>query len=195
MQPRARFRPPHRLIRLALIALVAVLVVPTAAGVAREAPTKPVVKLVKSANGEIIVANRRGWTLYSLSAERRGMFICTGGCLSIWPPLLVRKRVKPRGPVRLGRVKRPDGRIQVTYRGRPLYRFVEDRRRGETNGEGIKDVGTWHVAKKPTPSAPQPTQPVPYPTTPYPTPTTPPPAESPPPPPPPEYPYPYPYGN
>jgi predicted lipoprotein with Yx(FWY)xxD motif len=189
MQPRPRSRPPHRLIRLALVALVAILVVPTAAGVARNAPTKRVVKLVESANGGSILANMRGRTLYSLSVEKNGRFICTGGCLSAWPPLLVPKGVKPTGPVKLGKVERPDGRIQVTYRGRPLYRFAEDRKKGETNGEGIKDVGTWHAATKAAPSAPQPIQPEPYPTTPYP-PPPPPPGESPPPSPPkPPYPY------
>jgi predicted lipoprotein with Yx(FWY)xxD motif len=194
MQPRARSRPPHRLISLALAALVVVLVVPIAAGVARNAPTKRVVKLVESANGGSILANLRGRTLYSLSVERRGRFICTAGCLSLWHPLVVPKRVKPTGPVKLGRVKRPNGRIQVTYRGRPLYSFAEDRKKGETNGEGIKDVGTWHAAKKPTSSAPPPTQPEPYPATPYP--PTPPPDESPPPSPPSQPPYPYSrYGN
>jgi hypothetical protein len=29
----------------------------------------------------------------------------------------------------------------------PLYHFVEDAKAGETNGEGLKDVGTWHAAK------------------------------------------------
>jgi len=54
--------------------------------------------------------------------------------------------VKPTGSPRLGIVRRPDGRIQVTYRGRPLYRFNLDRKRGDVTGEGFKDVGTWHAA-------------------------------------------------
>jgi secreted repeat protein with Y-X4-D motif len=48
----------------------------------------------------------------------------------------------------------------VTYRGRPLYHFVEDVRPGETNGEGFKDVGTWHAASGSAPTAaPQPEPP------------------------------------
>ena len=78
------------------------------------------------------------------------------------------KDVKPTGPVALGTVERPDGRTQVTYRGRPLYSFGEDTGTGQTNGEGIKDVGTWHAAKlaaSPSPAEPEP-MPTPYPTTP-----------------------------
>jgi hypothetical protein len=88
--------------------------------------------------------------------------------------------------VKLGTVKRPDGRIQVTYHGRPLYSFAEDVKPGETNGDGFKDVGTWHPARPATSSSAQPqqpSQPQPYPPTEYPTtPTpTPPQGESPPP--------------
>lgn len=97
--------------------------------------------------GKTIVVNLRGLTLYSLSVERRGRFICKDmACLSVWKPLVVRKGVKPTGVSGLATVKRPDGRIQVTYRGGPLYRFVNDRKRGDVKGNGLKDVGTWHVA-------------------------------------------------
>jgi predicted lipoprotein with Yx(FWY)xxD motif len=153
MQPSARSRPPRRLSRLALLALVAVLLVPTAAGVARAAPAKRVVKLEESGSGGTVLANLKGRTLYSLSVEKHGKFICTAGCLSVWHPLVVPQGVKPTGPVKLGTVKRPDGRIQVSYRGRPLYSFAEDVKKGETNGEGFKDVGTWHAAMQAASSA------------------------------------------
>jgi predicted lipoprotein with Yx(FWY)xxD motif len=72
---------------------------------------------------------------------------------------VVAKGVKPKGPVKLGTVKRPDGRTQVTYKGLPLYSFNADKP-GEANGEGLKDVGTWHAAKAPTAtSSPAPTPP------------------------------------
>ena len=166
MQLTDRLRTPRRLLRTALIVLVAALVVPAAAGVA--ASTKRVVKLEEAKSGGMVLANLKGRTLYSLSVEKHGRFICTGGCLSIWHPLVVPKGVKPTGPVKLSTVKRPDGRIQVTYQGRPLYSFAEDKKPGETNGEGFKDVGTWHAAKQATSSATQPAPSEPYPT-PYPT--------------------------
>jgi len=42
-----------------------------------------------------------------------------------------------------GFVKRPDGTMQVAYKGMPLYTFAQDKAPGEANGQGIKDVGTW----------------------------------------------------
>jgi predicted lipoprotein with Yx(FWY)xxD motif len=45
----------------------------------------------------------------------------------------------------LGTIRRPGGQTQVTYRGRPLYTFNDDRRQGDVGGEGFVDVGTWHA--------------------------------------------------
>jgi predicted lipoprotein with Yx(FWY)xxD motif len=112
-----------------------------------------------------ILTNTKGRTLYSLSAETKGKFICTASCLSTWHPLVVPAGVTPRGPVRLGTIERPDGRTQVTFKGRPLYSFAGDTKNGEANGEGIKDVGTWHAAslgKLAAEPKPEP-QPQPYP--------------------------------
>lgn len=115
---------------------------------ARGAGTTRVVMTAKNSTlGKTIVVNRQGLTLYSLSVERHGRFICkNAACLSLWKPLVVARGVKPTGVAHLATVKRPDGRIQVTYRGGPLYRFVQDRKRGDVKGNGFKDVGTWRVA-------------------------------------------------
>lgn len=92
-----------------------------------------------------VLTNTKGLTLYSLSVEKNGKFICTGSCTSTWRPLLVAAGTKPTGPVKLGTIKRPEGKIQVTFKGLPLYTFDGDSKKGEANGEGIKDVGTWHA--------------------------------------------------
>jgi predicted lipoprotein with Yx(FWY)xxD motif len=93
-----------------------------------------------------ILVNRRGMSLYALSVERRGRFICTNAsCLSFWTPLVVPKGTTPTGVSMLGTVRRPDRKTQVAYRGAPLYTFSGDRRRGDVKGNGFKDVGTWHV--------------------------------------------------
>ncbi|MDP9309139.1 MAG: hypothetical protein M3P15_12650 [Actinomycetota bacterium] len=108
--------------------------------------TRVVMTAKNRALGKTILVNRQGLTLYSLSVERHGRFICkNAACLSLWKPLVVAKGVKPTGVSGLGTVKRPDGRIQVSYRGGPLYRFVQDRKRGDIKGNGFKDVGTWRV--------------------------------------------------
>ena len=101
--------------------------------------------------GKTALTTTTGRTLYSLSVEKNGKFICTGSCLSVWHPSTVPAGVKPTGPVKLGTIERPEGGTQVTYNGRPLYRFGADSKAGEANGEGIKDVGAWHAATPPQP--------------------------------------------
>jgi predicted lipoprotein with Yx(FWY)xxD motif len=132
-----------------LLAVAAVgLIVAGPGGQAQAATSKRVVKKTNNAKlGKTILVNLRGLTLYSLSAETHGKFICKRGCLVDWHPLYVAKGVKPTGPVKLGTVKRPDnGRRQVTFDGRPLYTFDEDARAGDVKGQGIKDVGVWRAA-------------------------------------------------
>ena len=56
-----------------------------------------------------ILVNRSGHTLYNLSAERKGRFICTNStCLSLWHPLVVAKGTRPTGKVALGTIRRPE---------------------------------------------------------------------------------------
>ena len=133
---------------------------------ASSSATVKVVQTAKKAKLEkTVLVNRMGLTLYSLSAEKRGRFICSNSaCLSLWTPLDIAKGAKPSGSARLGTIKRHDGRIQVTYRGLPLYTFNLDKRKGDAKGEGFKDVGTWHAASPQKAAAsPAPTQPNPYP--------------------------------
>jgi predicted lipoprotein with Yx(FWY)xxD motif len=164
------------ILALAVVATLAALLGASAAVASPK--TKSVAKTTEIQSlGKTVLTTNRGRTLYSLSAETRGKFICTDpGCLASWVPLVVAKGVKPTGPVTLGTRIRPDGRTQVTYKGLPLYSFNGDIKKGEANGEGIKDVGTWHVAKiakvspqpqpQPEPAPSPPTNPYP-PSSPY----------------------------
>jgi predicted lipoprotein with Yx(FWY)xxD motif len=113
------------------------------------------VKTGSSSLGTILV-DSRGMTLYHLSAEQNGKFICTpSACTSIWHPLTVGAGATPSGSVSsLGTVKRPDGTTQVTYKGGPLYTFTQDQQPGDTKGQGFKDVGTWSVVTVGTQPAP-----------------------------------------
>jgi len=122
---------------VAVLALTAV----AAAG----ARTARVVSTTHNAKlGKTILVTTRGLTLYSLSVERHGRFICkTGACLAFWTPLRVHKGTKPAGAPGLGTVRRPDHTTQVTYHGAPLYTFYLDRKRGDIGGNGFRDVGVW----------------------------------------------------
>jgi predicted lipoprotein with Yx(FWY)xxD motif len=110
-------------------------------------PAKARVKERQIGSRTILTA-ANGHTLYSLSVEKGGAFVCTksSGCLGIWHPLLIPSGATPQGPVKLGTVERPEGGVQVAFRGRPLYSFSGDMKPGQTNGNGLKDVGTWHPA-------------------------------------------------
>jgi predicted lipoprotein with Yx(FWY)xxD motif len=93
-----------------------------------------------------VLTDAAGMTLYRLSGERAGKFICaTASCTQLWHPLAASATSAPSGVASLGTVKRPDGSEQVTYKGMPLYTFAQDQRPGDAKGEGFKDVGTWNA--------------------------------------------------
>ena len=104
--------------------------------------------MVKSASnatlGATVLVDAQGMTLYSLSGERNGKFICkSSSCTQVWHPLSASAGTPGGNVGSLGSVKRPDGTQQVTYKGRPLYTFAQDQQPGDAKGQGIKDVGTW----------------------------------------------------
>jgi predicted lipoprotein with Yx(FWY)xxD motif len=104
------------------------------------------VKTGSTSLGKVLV-NGQGMTLYMLSGESAGHFICTStACTTIWHPVTVAAGETPSGEVgAIATVKRPGGTTQVTYKGEPLYTFASDQAPGETKGQGLKDVGTWSV--------------------------------------------------
>jgi predicted lipoprotein with Yx(FWY)xxD motif len=114
-----------------------------------------VVKAASNSLGTILV-DSQGMTLYHLSGEQNGKFICTStACLDVWHPLIAPSSGTPSGEVgSLGTVKRSEGTVQVTYQGTPLYTFTGDQQPGETKGQGIKDVGTWSVVTASSSSTP-----------------------------------------
>ncbi|MGZ4319381.1 MAG: COG4315 family predicted lipoprotein [Gaiellaceae bacterium] len=107
--------------------------------------------VVKSAKNRIlnetILVTTKGMTLYRLSGEKQGALSCaTPACFAIWHPLWIAPGTTPTGAKHLGTLKRPDGRIQVTYKGGPLYTYVNDKKTGQVNGNGLKaGVAAWQV--------------------------------------------------
>ena len=65
--------------------------------------------------------------LYAFTKDPRGRSVCSGACAAAWPPYLVVKAPKAGLGVKrslLGSIRRANGKIQVTYAGRPLYYYV-----------------------------------------------------------------------
>jgi predicted lipoprotein with Yx(FWY)xxD motif len=143
------------------------------AGAAVAGGPAPTVKT--SANktlSETLVVNPAGRTLYALSPETTHHLLCREAyCLEVWPPLILPHGAKLRAGKgvegKLGLLRRSGGRMQVTLRGKPLYRFSEDRKAGEARGEGLETFGgTWHAvtaAATPAPATPMPAPPAPVP--------------------------------
>lgn len=92
--------------------------------------------------GKTILVDAHGRTLYHRKDETSGHFVCVGSCTSLWPPLTVRSRsaLHAGGMKGLTAVRRPEGTLQVAYRGEPLYRFANDRKAGDANGQGFLNV-------------------------------------------------------
>jgi predicted lipoprotein with Yx(FWY)xxD motif len=124
---------------------------PAPAGQPRSAKSVSANALVKTAAnsklGATVLVDAQRMTLYRLSGEQPGKFICaSAGCLKVWHPLLASGSSAPSGTVgSLGTVKRPGIGEQVTYKGMPLYTFAQDTAAGQANGQGIKDVGVWNA--------------------------------------------------
>ncbi len=101
--------------------------------------------------GATIVVDAVGRTLYRLSPESPRHLLCTGSCLQTWQPLTVptRRSTLVTGLGADGRVatfRRPEGTLQVTLRGFPLYRFSADRSVGQSFGRALHGFGgVWEV--------------------------------------------------
>jgi predicted lipoprotein with Yx(FWY)xxD motif len=170
-------RPSKRLSRLSY-ALIAALVLAVAVAGAALAGAPTTVKTSANAKlKETVVVNPAGHTLYALSPETTHHLLCSEAyCLEIWPPLLLPHGAKLRAAHgvqgKLGLLRRHGGKMQVTLRGKPLYRFEEDHKPGEAHGEGLESFGgTWHavtasatVTAPTTPMTPATSTPAPAPT-------------------------------
>jgi predicted lipoprotein with Yx(FWY)xxD motif len=86
-------------------------------------------KVVSSQYGRV-VADAKGEALYLFTKDGRGKSQCYGDCAKAWPPFLTKGRPRAGKGIsasRLGTVRRRDGRLQVTYKGQPLYYYVQDK--------------------------------------------------------------------
>jgi len=70
---------------------------------------------------------------------------CTGECAVTWPPVTIQEGgkvyLRDVHTAALGAIKRPDGTIQLTIGGWPIYRYSGDSAPGQANGQGLD--GAW----------------------------------------------------
>ena len=95
------------------------------------------------------LAGSHGRTVYLFEADKHGTSACTGACARAWPPDTVTGAPHAGSGVSqalLGTIKRPDGTLQVTYNGHPLYYFTGDKAAGAAKGQGLTAFGAgWYV--------------------------------------------------
>ena len=103
------------------------------------------VKTASSPLGTILV-DQDGKTLYLFEADSMNKSNCSGGCLTLWPPVMANGKATAGSGVSAGMIGTATGSSQVTYAGHPLYWFSGDSAAGDTNGEGLTDFGgAWYA--------------------------------------------------
>jgi predicted lipoprotein with Yx(FWY)xxD motif len=107
----------------------------------------PRVKLRESQFGPVLF-DGRDRALYLFTRDARNKTRCYGACAEAWPPFYAKGRPRAgRGVDRslLGTIERRDGRRQVTYKGQPLYFYVDDPK-GEVLCNDVAEFGgTWYA--------------------------------------------------
>jgi predicted lipoprotein with Yx(FWY)xxD motif len=98
-----------------------------------------------------VLFDGKGFALYAFTKDPRGKSACSGACAKAWPPYIV--KTAPRAAVGarkalLGTTRRADGRLQVTYAGKPLYYYVGDRSSGQILCQNVSEFGgLWLVVR------------------------------------------------
>jgi predicted lipoprotein with Yx(FWY)xxD motif len=115
-----------------LVVLTLAMLVLVSGAMAQDAARAPVIKYRDDQFGAILATPKKK-ALYYWNVEKRagGKVRCKGSCARAWPPLIVRSRsavpTRIAGiPGRFGVVRRPDGRLQVTHRGLPVYTYAHE---------------------------------------------------------------------
>jgi predicted lipoprotein with Yx(FWY)xxD motif len=110
---------------------------------------------VASVDGNDVLADTQGRTLYTADVEKGGKILCVGGCTSFWAPVIASADDAQAAASELDGdfsvLRRPEGSRQLTFDGLPLYTFTEEAA-GQLTGDGFVDDfdGTrfeWQAAR------------------------------------------------
>jgi predicted lipoprotein with Yx(FWY)xxD motif len=92
-----------------------------------------------------VLTNPAGMTLYTFDKDvaGSGKSVCNGECAIKWPPLAAASSDKASGDYAV--ITRDDGTLQWSYKGKPLYLWINDKKPGDMTGDGVNNV--WHTAR------------------------------------------------
>ncbi len=91
------------------------------------------------------IVDSKGNTLYNFTRDTPGMSNCKGGCLKAWPVFYAENIIAPSimNTSDFGVITNSEGSKQITYKQMPLYYYINDTKRGDTNGLGVNNA--WFV--------------------------------------------------
>lgn len=96
--------------------------------------------------GEIVV-DAKGMSVYYFTKDvaDSGVSACTEDCLVAWPPVISETETPEVEGVtgEVGTIETPEGQLQMTINGMPIYYFNKDLAAGDINGQAVGDV--WYV--------------------------------------------------
>lgn len=94
--------------------------------------------------GEILV-EIKGRGVYTYDGDKvANQSDCFAQCRLLWPPIYADDEAKPKGSFTI-LVRKDDGKRQWAFKGKPLYRWVSDVKRGDAGGDGV--AGVWRLVK------------------------------------------------
>ncbi len=108
----------------------------------------PDIMLAEDSELGTILTDAFGFTLYYFTKDALpDTSLCTGVCVDNWPLFYVEDPEPGDGldMADFGVIEHPEGGMQTTYNGWPLYYWANDLNPGETKGEAVGNV--WFVAK------------------------------------------------
>lgn len=111
-----------------------------------ERPTRTILSSNSTAQLGTVVVDGLGYTLYRFDGDsaQPPRSTCEGACAETWVPVPASTEpIKLEGVQKddVGTVQRPDGQMQVTIGGWPVYRHAPDEGPGATDGHGAD--GRW----------------------------------------------------
>jgi predicted lipoprotein with Yx(FWY)xxD motif len=111
-------------------------------------PSGTKVKLADSQFGQVLY-DGRGQAIYLFTKDGRDRTRCFGACAEAWPPVYTKGEPQAAGGARqglLGTIRR-DGKLQVTYKGQPLYYYAHEGP-NEVKCQNVEEFGgLWLVVK------------------------------------------------
>jgi predicted lipoprotein with Yx(FWY)xxD motif len=109
--------------------------------------TSPMYSVMLSTKADLgnYLVDSQGKTLYYFKKDSPGMSACEGNCIKLWPAFYAPSVTVPSAlnASDFGTITRPDGSMQTTYKGYPLYYWVKDAKRGDTTGQDVGKI--WFV--------------------------------------------------